>query len=83
MPAEYRVNEVCLYQMGKGARGDGGTLVDRIAWRLCNLNCWLIIDVRAGRGADAFENKALPTGRRFTADPSNTDDGRRTVEDQE
>jgi hypothetical protein len=39
------MNEV---RLDKGGRGDSGTLVDRLACRLCNLNRRHIIDVRAG-----------------------------------
>jgi hypothetical protein len=37
-PAEYRMNEGCPPQSGKGVRGNSGALVYRLACWLCKLN---------------------------------------------
>ena len=56
MPAEYRMDEACAYPLGEGARGNSDAPVGHLAWRLCSLNRWPIIDVHAEWDADTFEN---------------------------
>src|ERR1700686_2782126 len=63
--------------VGCGCAAAGGPL----AWRVRDLNCWLITDGRAGGSAGASENKRLsPDGRSAAEAREACHDCRRAVE---